>query len=133
MRPIQPGEQGEITVVPIALGVINQLSQVRLYMPSDLRPLESRLATFKSIDEVMRRFKDEVPLLDPIKDMQIKDRSFLALVDNIKKFEKRLNEHPLTNDPEVASLYEAYHKKVQVLWASVRWVGLEFLKGCSRF
>jgi len=46
--------------------------------------------------------------------MKIKDKNFVDLVKNMKKFEKRLEEHPLTNDPQTPELYETYHKKVQV-------------------
>ena len=114
IKPVGPGEKGEVKVVPIALGAISKISQVRLYLPNDLRPMENRMAAYKSIEEVIRRFKDDIPVLDPIKDMRIKDKSFLNLIDNIKQFEQRLQVHPLSSDPQAAHLYETYHKKVKV-------------------
>lgn len=79
-----------------------------------MRPLENRMGVLKGIEEVKKRFNDDILLLDPIKDMHIKEKSFLELVENIKQFEKRLSEHPLNNDPEVPALYETYDKKVKV-------------------
>jgi ATP-dependent RNA helicase DOB1 len=114
VRPVNPGEEGEMKVVPVALGVVSEISQIRLYLPSDLRPLEARKSVAKSIEEVIRRFPDGVPILDPIEDMKIKDRNFVELVKNIKRFEKRLDEHALNNDPDVAELYNSYSKKVKV-------------------
>jgi len=108
------GENGEMKVIPVALGVISKISQIRLYLSNDLRPQENRMAVLKSIEEVQKRFPDGVPLLDPVKDMHIKDKSFDELVRNIKLFETRLEQHSLHGDPEVPDLYERYHKKVKV-------------------
>lgn len=114
IKPIGIGEKGEMKVIPIALGVINKISQVRLYMSNDLRPLENRMAVLKGIEEVNKRFNNEIPLLDPIKDMRINNKGFTDLLENIKQFEQRLSKHPLNEDPDVANLYETYHEKVKV-------------------
>lgn len=101
-------------VVPISLNVVQKVSQVRLYMSNDLRPRENRMSVLKSLQEVQRRFPNCLPLLDPVKDMKIKDRAFDELVKNIKKFEQRMEAHPLHKDSQLKSLFEQYEKKFEV-------------------
>ncbi len=100
-------------VIPISLNVVQKVSQVRLYLSNDLRPKENRNAVLKSIQEAKRRF-GTLPLLDPIKDMKIKDRQFDDLVKNIKKFEERMETHPLHTDKQLKNLFEIYEKKHEV-------------------
>lgn len=101
-------------VIPISLNVVQKVSQVRLYLSNDLRPKENRNAVLKSIQEAKRRFPGTLPLLDPIKDMKIKDRQFDELVKNIKKFEERMETHPLHTDKQLKNLFEIYEKKHEV-------------------
>ena len=59
---------------------ITKMSSVRLYLPKDLRPADNRFSVGKSIREVIRRFPDGVPPLDPVEDMNIKDEQFKKIV-----------------------------------------------------
>ncbi|KAJ7386580.1 Exosome RNA helicase MTR4 [Desmophyllum pertusum] len=45
-------------VVPILLHLVKAISSVRLYIPKDLRSLDSRQSVGKSIKEVKHRFPD---------------------------------------------------------------------------
>jgi len=56
------------------------MSSVRLYLPKDLRPADNRFSVGKSLQEVIRRFPDGVPPLDPIEDMNIKDDQFKKVI-----------------------------------------------------
>ena len=62
---------GEMRVVPVLLPLLDGCSAVRIYLPTDLRPLSNRAAVGKSVLEVQRRFPDGLPLLDPVQDMKI--------------------------------------------------------------
>lgn len=75
--------------MPILLNVIRKVSAARLYMPSDVRSRDNRQSVLKSIQEVEKRFPDGLPLLDPIKDMGIKDPELKEIVQKIEAFEKR--------------------------------------------
>lgn len=114
IRPPAQDETGEMKVIPVSLNVVHKVSQVRLYLSNDLRPKENRMAVLKSIREVKKRFPESPPLLDPVNDMKIKERSFDELIRNIKKFEERLVAHPLHNNEETGQLFELYEKKVEV-------------------
>lgn len=51
---------------------MDDLSSVRIYIPKDLRPLEARERAARAVAEVLRRFPDGVPTLDPEDDMQVR-------------------------------------------------------------
>ena len=69
-----------LQVVPVLLKHITKMSSIRLYLPKDLRSSDNRFSVGKSIQEVIRRFPDGVPLLDPIEDMNIKDEQFKKII-----------------------------------------------------
>lgn len=81
IRPCQPDEKGEPLVVPVLLSTVEQISHLRVYLSKDIRPLPARETIWKSVLEVRRRFKDGIPLLDPVQNMQITDDKFKSLVD----------------------------------------------------
>ena len=68
----------------------------------------------KSLQEVKKRFPDGPPLLNPIKDMHIKDEAFIDVVKRIESFEKRMYDHPLHSHPDLSDLYAQYCKKIEV-------------------
>ena len=105
------GVKGEMIVVPLLVNLVQQISSVRLFIPSDLRYSDNRNSVFKSIGEVKKRFNDSVPLLDPIKDMKIGEKSFKELIQKIGTFEKRLLSHPLQNRKELPDLLTQYKEK----------------------
>lgn len=53
---------------------VDDLSSIRVYIAKDLRPLEARERAARSVDEVLRRFPNGVPTLDPEEDMQVPAR-----------------------------------------------------------
>lgn len=76
----QPTGHGDLVVVPFSLEAIDELSSIRVFVPSEIKTQESRNQLLKVLSEVKKRFPDGVPPLDPIKDMGIKDDSFKKLV-----------------------------------------------------
>ncbi|CAL1528127.1 unnamed protein product [Lymnaea stagnalis] len=111
IRPCPKGEKGEMQVVPILTRLIDSVSAIRLYIPNDLRSTDSRFLVLKSLQEVEKRFPDGLPLLDPIEDMGIKEKSLLDTIKKIEAFEHRLYSHPLHKDSRLAELYEQFEKK----------------------
>ena len=68
-----------VQVIPVMLRHLSKLSSVRLYVPKELRSSDSRYSVRKSVEEVHKRFPDGLPLLDPIKDMKIKQEDFKVM------------------------------------------------------
>ncbi|XP_060568728.1 exosome RNA helicase MTR4-like [Ruditapes philippinarum] len=114
VKPSPPGVLGEMQVIPVLLHLIQEISAVRLYLPKDLRPFDNRQSVGKSIQEVQKRFPDGLPLLDPVEDMGIKEKSMKDVVKKIEAFEHRLFSHPLNKDPKLEEWYNQYEQKVKV-------------------
>lgn len=65
--------------MPVALSAIEGISHVRLVLPKELRSSDARKSIYRSILQVKKKFPD-VPLLDPVENMNIKDTAFQKLV-----------------------------------------------------
>lgn len=108
------GKSGEMTVVPITLKTIQSVSQIRILLPDDLKSKDKRQRVKKDIEEVRRRQKDGMPLLDPQEDFGIKEDGFKEVFKKIEVLEKRLVTHSLTNDPELEDLFNLFESKISV-------------------
>ncbi|KAG2482979.1 hypothetical protein HYH03_018106, partial [Edaphochlamys debaryana] len=79
---------------------VDRLSSVRIYLPKDLRPLDSRRASLGALAEAMARLAAQrpdgrVPLLDPEDDMKIKDKAVRKAQSKLESCEASLAAHPL--------------------------------------
>jgi ATP-dependent RNA helicase DOB1 len=78
---LKQGDGGPHTeLVTIGLSGLSGISAVRLNLPNDVNKESSRKSICKALTEVFRRFKDDPPPLDPVKDMGIKDADLNTLV-----------------------------------------------------
>jgi hypothetical protein len=64
---------------------VDDLSSIRVYIAKDLRPLEARERAARSVDEVLRRFPNGVPTLDPEEDMQVGGQACHCLLAFLSK------------------------------------------------
>lgn len=53
VKPAQPGERSEPVIMAVALKCIQEVSAVRLKLPSDLKPLDQRVMVIKMIQVQM--------------------------------------------------------------------------------
>ncbi|KAL2912079.1 ATP-dependent RNA helicase mtr4 [Polyrhizophydium stewartii] len=107
-------QRGSVVIVPCLLSTFDGLSSVCMKLNSDLRPLSSRNQCLTTVREIMKRFPDGVPLLDPVKNMRIDDESFQKLVKKIHMLEPRLLEHPMHKDPRLPELYTQFEAKLRI-------------------
>jgi ATP-dependent RNA helicase DOB1 len=70
---------------------------------------------YKSITEIKKRFPDNIPLLDPVKNMGIKDPAFLKLIGKIAVLDEKISNHPLASSPDLPVLYDQYVSKMEVV------------------
>ncbi|KAH6559863.1 hypothetical protein BASA60_000428 [Batrachochytrium salamandrivorans] len=110
---------GNAVIVPCLLSTFDGMSSVRINMPKDMRLLGSRRQCLTTIKEVEARFKGDIPILDPIKDMRIDDSAFQKLVSKIRVLEPRLYAHQLHTDDRLSELYSNYESKIH-LGASIK-------------
>ncbi|KAI7891668.1 rRNA-processing arch domain-containing protein [Mucor mucedo] len=114
IKPAPRDNEGQLMTIPVALKAIECMSHIRLNLPKNLRNKDSLKAIYKSILEVKKRFPDNIPLLDPIKNMGIKDPAFQKLVSKIVVLEKTLLSHPLAQSEDLPALYDKYTSKMEV-------------------
>ncbi|KAK9475667.1 rRNA-processing arch domain-containing protein [Lipomyces japonicus] len=114
IRPPEDGEKGRLEVVPVLLSCIEAISNLRIFLPQDLKSAQHKSSVEKSISEVKRRFPDGITLLDPIKNMNITDDSFKSLLTKIDNLEQKLKESELSSNPYLEDLYNQYVEKIQL-------------------
>ncbi|CAO3630844.1 unnamed protein product [Mucor hiemalis] len=115
IRPAANDHEGTLMAIPVSLNAIECMSHIRLNLPKNLRNSDSLKAIYKSILEVKKRFPDNIPLLDPVTNMGIKDPAFQKLVAKIVVLEKTLLAHPLSQSEELPTLYDQYTSKMDVV------------------
>jgi len=74
---------GVMEIVPMMITCIKEISSVVMYLPSDLIKSENKAVVKETFKEVTDNFKDDFPILDPIKEMKINDKD---LASNISKY-----------------------------------------------
>ena len=115
-RPSDASRDSIFEAVPCMLTCIKALSQIRVFMPREVKNRSDvdavRKTLLKSLKEVERRFPDGLPILDPIENMNITDDSFKKLLRKIEVLESRLLANPLHGSPMLPGLWEQYSKKI---------------------
>ncbi|KAG0174677.1 ATP-dependent RNA helicase mtr4 [Apophysomyces sp. BC1034] len=115
VRPAVEGEEGWMMAVPVTLSALEGISHIRLVLPRELKSRDARQTIHKSLIEVQKRFAANIPLLDPVENMNIKDPAFSKLVNKIVVLEKKLLAHSLTESPDLPNLYNIYAGKVEII------------------
>ncbi|BFZ16878.1 hypothetical protein BsWGS_19917 [Bradybaena similaris] len=112
MRPCPKGQKGEMQVVPILTHLIDAVSAIRLYLPNDMRPSCNRYLVLNSLQELEKQYG--IKLLDPIKDMGIKDKTLRDIIEKKTAFEQCLYSHPLHKDRRLPELYGQFEQKAKI-------------------
>ncbi|KAG5525730.1 hypothetical protein RHGRI_032126 [Rhododendron griersonianum] len=94
---------------------IDSFSSVRLLIPKDLLPLESRENTLKKVSEVLSRFaKEGMPLLDPEEDMKVQSSSYRKAVRRIEALESLFEKHEIAKSPLIEQKLKVLHMKKEL-------------------
>lgn len=72
------------------------------------------MAVGRSLREVERRLSQQIPLLDPVKDLKITAPAFATLQERAQVLEGKLAAHPLHGKGDRAALVAAYVRKSEV-------------------
>jgi len=112
--PCPDDEPAEYQIIPVLLPLLDGLSQLRVFVPKDLRPVEPRNNLGKSIAEVQRRFPDGVPLLHPIDDMNVDDPGIKKIYKKLDAIQQRLREEKAFTAPDLADRLKVYEKKAAI-------------------
>ena len=119
-RPVREDDKSSLIsmrIFTVGLENIERISAIRIFIPKDCTTIESRRKVHSSLKEVKKRFKDEVPLLDPVEDIGITDESFKTLLDRARTLADRMSDHKLCSEiPEEKrlGLVSAFEKKADL-------------------
>ncbi|EPS63959.1 hypothetical protein M569_10822, partial [Genlisea aurea] len=111
--PPGPGEKGEMHVVPVQLSLLSAVSKLKISVPLDLRPMETRQSILLALKELENRFHQGLPKLNPVKDLGIEDPELVDLTDRIKELEDKLTSHPLHKSQDENQM-KSFQKKAEV-------------------
>lgn len=116
--PCAEDKKGEMLIIPAELSsYVHEISSIRIHVPRDIKSVDSRNSLLKIINEVKRRFAGDIPLLDPVEDMRIKDKIFLEIVEKVQILKSTLQKNPLCLPGMEAVLSrkkEEYSKKIDI-------------------
>ena len=121
-RPVNEGSDPEekisMRVFTMHLNDIEDISAVRIFVPKDCHPDTARKSVGKSLKEVIRRFPDGLPLLDPFTDMKISSEEYTTALDRKKTLQERLATHSLSSSmasEEREKRVLSYAKKIELI------------------
>ena len=104
-------------VFTVGLDNIERISQVRIFAPQALNSLEARKKVALAVKEVLKRFPEGPPLLDPIKDLGIDEAGFQVLIERAEALAKRMTEFIEGTDWDEAkrfSLVQTYESRLEL-------------------
>ncbi|CAB0008458.1 unnamed protein product [Nesidiocoris tenuis] len=114
-HPCPEGTTGKMSVTSMPHTNIVDLSSVVVVLPRDLRGEDNMATAANAYKEVLDRFKGQLPLLDPVKNMRIKDERFVELDKLIKNLSKRMDEHKAKDIPELEELMKQLDIKLELV------------------
>ncbi|KKA30410.1 hypothetical protein TD95_004586 [Thielaviopsis punctulata] len=113
LTPQQTGGKMRLERVSCLLTCVKAISQIKL-KPKALDALPSTSGIRSHLTEIVRRFPDGLPVLDPLEHMEIRDESFKKLVRKTEVLEARLLTNPLHASPLLAAAWEQYAAKARL-------------------
>ncbi|KAI5065335.1 hypothetical protein GOP47_0020030 [Adiantum capillus-veneris] len=111
VRPVSLDEPGEPLVASFPLSQVEHLSAIRVNVAKDLRGLEARESTLSKVCEILRRFPEGLPMLDPEDDMQVDSSSYKKAVRRLEGIESLIENHTIASSSTLEDRLRSYHKK----------------------
>ena len=86
-----------LQVVPVPLPLVTDICTLRISIPGDLRPPESRRAVLLTLRELLKKYPPQhvLPLLDPVADMGIQDERVEAALAGAAAIRQQLATNPI--------------------------------------
>lgn len=103
----------EMKICPVPLGLVDSISSLRVFIPKDLRTVESRLSIGKSVKEVLRRFPEGPPLLDPIEDLAIENEEFTQIIKQLTETEETIKLSAFHSAKDKLTRFALYNHKME--------------------
>ncbi len=104
----------EWMIVSCSLKDIDGVSAVRVHKPETVESYSDRKAIGKSVGEVVRRFPEELPMLDPFTDLGIKDKAFAKAMKEKEALEEAIKESAVHKSSHNRSITRLWNRKEKV-------------------
>ncbi|KNC34874.1 hypothetical protein FF38_13680, partial [Lucilia cuprina] len=105
------GDDFKTEVLPFTLESVAEISSLKVNLPNDLKNKKNRKALSMNLGKIMKKFKSKIPLLNPVKDMNINDDHFLQIIKKCEMLETKCSESPLVTEENFVSQYNVYDQK----------------------
>jgi len=79
-KPCPKKTKGEMVILQCNLNTVDGISTIRTKVPNNLKSSDARNQVYKTLQETKKRFKNKIPLLDPVEHMNIKETEFINLL-----------------------------------------------------
>ena len=89
-----------VKIHTLELSSICEISAVKIVLPQDAKLKSSRKTVGKSLREVVKRFPQGLPLLDPVEDMKVNMEQMKTLLKRAEKLTNAMVSHPLSKISE---------------------------------
>lgn len=113
VEPASIEDDGEMEVIPMLLDCVQDISTVVIVLPNDLVKSENKAIVRDSLREVRKQFGENIPVMNPVKEMKIQDPELLEYMKRIEIYNKKIEslKEKLTN-LNLKEQLEIYQKKV---------------------
>jgi len=115
--PAIPDGSSEGRIVPMALPLVQKISKIRSNMPAgDPDSEDSRRALLKTLHQIKnhKNFKQGIPELDPVGEMNIKTEEMNSVVTSIADLQKKLSTNSFYGHEKMQLYYDCFSKKVKL-------------------
>ncbi|CAK9034559.1 unnamed protein product [Durusdinium trenchii] len=116
-RPPRPDGKAEGRILSMALPLVQKISKIRSNMPSgDPDSEDSRRALLKTLHQIKnhKSFKQGIPELDPVAEMNIKTEEMSNVMSSIADLEKKLATNSFHGHEKMQLYYDCFAKKVKM-------------------
>jgi ATP-dependent RNA helicase DOB1 len=107
--------------MPCPLRNVAAIAQTRITLPKNLMAHESRVSAMLSVVEVINRFPEGVPLVDPEIDMGIQDAELAATRRQLAEVQRQLAAHPMAKCTLVAEV-DGKYKVLTSHWSHAKYI-----------
>lgn len=103
--------QEEWIAVTCDLKDLDGTSAIRVYTPDDKESAQNRGSIGSSVLEVLKRFPQGPPMLDPFDDLKIEDKSFAVMLSQLQAAEETMNASAVEKSPDMRAVIRACEQK----------------------
>lgn len=106
---------GEWMVVKCSLKDLDGLSALRVFKPGELEDEKTRSVMGRSVHEVLRRFPDGPPMLDPFSDLAIKDEKLPMLMRKLEAIDEAIAGSKVSSSARAAEVVASWKRKLDMI------------------